>query len=458
MAKHRGKLKYKKITNPGGSVSWQVTGTRLDGTPVKRQFPTEADAKVFISDIYREETGIEEHITRLPTKLPPPVLRDAEAVHHVMPTDWTFKGMYEFCKANDYKPVLNSPKLEEVWEPFEKDKTHGDKRIKPITLDNYAQFIKPFLGHYPKVKLCNVSKRMVKSYITGGFPVRNHPNFNRPWNYGTQRTVAHSLTSLWEWGIDNEFMTHSPHWCPAEPDEYKKQIPPILTLEESQSLLDTFWSLSKSRWAAVVILETWQGIRPFEITESPLKQLNLTEGTFSVPDERKTGWRKVKLFPNVLIMLSVLLDRGVLVDGCLNPSRDTLRVFRGRAGWAVSKKKLLLRWGEEIANDPRNGRFGRWKQDLPRHTAASYHYALFENKTRTMEFLGNWEKAFNKHYMNRADVTNVEEFWTMLPTELRRLGISAPLPDGAKIKKVWTPKLRAAVNQAIERARKAAAV
>jgi integrase len=65
-----------------------------------------------------------------------------------------------------------------------------------------------------------------------------------------------------------------------------------------------------------------------------------------------------------------------------------------------------------------------WKQDMTRHTFASYHLSHFENLARCVESMGHRDSAMLwKHYKASVPKDAAAEYWKITPASL---GLSAP--------------------------------
>ncbi len=73
------RFKISKYSNKSKSVSWRVTGTKLDGSRVRMNFADEFEAKQSLADLEGEIAGHVEAPRIQRTRLAPEQLADAEA-------------------------------------------------------------------------------------------------------------------------------------------------------------------------------------------------------------------------------------------------------------------------------------------------------------------------------------------------------------------------------------------
>jgi integrase len=451
MAKPRGKYKKKQL--PSGS--WRITGTRLDGSAaVKETVDTEGQAVARIAELMLEDNGNKVLLPSRPTSLTWDEQRDAEAVARLFPEGqgWTFKGMFEFCKANDYLPIQNSPSVPDSVTEFlvvlaarlERDE------ISPQHLEDCTIYLEAFALVHVDHKTCNLSSKDVESFCTGSEPIAGR-EFKRPWKYHSQHNARKAVSIWWCWCRKKNYLAKDLTWTPTKPNSIKNRIPPILTIEAAQAYLDAAWTYRAGRWAGFFIIELFCGVRPSEASGKSSSKLHLATGIFEVGHDCKTGRRPVEISPNALIMLEVLAQRGMLKEENFSPSLPAQAVVRAIAGWNLSPRLCLRALGKDYKERyPQIGTRGRWIQDLPRHTALSHHYALFKNKAKTVAYAGHNIGMFDAHYDGRVtDPRETIAFWTMLPTELKEKGCVAALPAGAEIRTYRTPEIDAQVQTAL---------
>ena len=449
MAKPRGKYRQKQL--PSGS--WRVTGTRLDGSAsVKETVDTEQQAVCRIAELILEDNGNKELLPSRPTSLSWDEQSDAQAVARLLPEGqgWTFKGMFEFCMANNYSPIQNSPIVQDSISKFLGDlKARVEKdEVGLVHLKNCAPYLEAFASVYAGVKTCNVISKDVESFCTGSDPIAGH-QFKRPWKYHSQASAHKAISMWWCWCKKKNYLTRDLTWTPAKPNSIKNRIPPILSIEAAQAFLDAAWTYRGGKWAAFFIKEVFCAARPSEASGKSSSKLHLAMGIFEVGHDCKTGRRPVEISPNAQIMLEILDKRGMLKEENLAPSMPTRALVRAIAGWDVTPG-FRRRLKDFRTRFPNAGTRGRWIQDLPRHTGLTHHYALFKNNAKTVAFAGNDISMFDTHYDGRVtDPRETIAFWTMLPTELKEKGCTAPLPAGAEIRTVRTPEIDAQVQLAL---------
>ncbi len=111
------------------------------------------------------------------------------------------------------------------------------------------------------------------------------------------------------------------------------------TVAEAEALLHAAW-FHDSPCAAYFILRMWAGLRECEVRE--MDPSDLKSDTIGVGDSTR---RKVRLAPNVVMMLAILRQEGRLTRESLNPSARVVAAVikkarlreEGRKRWSCQK-------------------------------------------------------------------------------------------------------------------------
>lgn len=240
---------------------------------------------------------------------------------------------------------------------------------------------------------------------------------------------------------------------------YRRQsVPDILSLPECQALLDEAWRTAErfmrplkrkykrkrkgvGCWAARQILLIWCALRPSEIG-APGFRLSDDCTMAYVPEEgTKTGWRNVPIPPNAQILLRILRDRELLFFR--TPSPAAMALLRGRAGFPISRTHMCLAmvmgtgrpYGDITCEEAEAWFRERWplkfevyNQDDSRHTGGSYYATASQSIPATAMFMGNEPAEVERSYWGRVELSEVPDFYRMLPTVLRGTIDTAQIP------------------------------
>jgi len=144
--------------------------------------------------------------------------------------------------------------------------------------------------------------------------------------------------------------------------------PSILTVEETQKLLNAAKVEQEGRLLASVVLGVFAGIRSNEIMRLDWSAIDLAEGILTIGSTiaKKRRLRVLELMPNCIAWLKTIENRA----GRVAPGKYTVR-------WADFVKKAgFPDWGETRSN-------------AMRHSFGSYHYALFSDAAKTSAMLGH---------------------------------------------------------------------
>ena len=177
------------------------------------------------------------------------------------------------------------------------------------------------------------------------------------------------------------------------PEVAEKEIVP-LTLREGEELVRAARELAGARAALAVGLMLYGGIRPTEVSRLRRADVDLREGVICIaPTRSKTGGaRHVSVFPPLMRLLRE--------PGALPPEEDALLV---PADW--TRKWLRIRracgWGSDAARP--------WRQDVLRHTFASYHLKLFRDIAKLQLEMGHTSpKLLFARYVNLRGVARAD--------------------------------------------------
>jgi integrase/recombinase XerD len=163
-----------------------------------------------------------------------------------------------------------------------------------------------------------------------------------------------------------------------------RSAPCILTVEQSRQLLSSV----PPRCKPYLILGMFAGVRSDEIVRMKWSDINFETNTVRV-DGKTRRRRIVPLEP----IAAELLKACPRESESVTPSRSTVRRWKRKAG-----KSYLG---------------GRWRQDILRHTAASYLITKYQDVGKVAFWLGNSPQIIMTHYHEPVAQNECEKFWSL---------------------------------------------
>lgn len=183
--------------------------------------------------------------------------------------------------------------------------------------------------------------------------------------------------------------------------------PHILTVEETKKCLS--WLRKNPRAFGWFVLSTFAGLRPEEAEKTTWKDINFDECWIRVEAQTtKVRQRRVVYPPKMTFdWLRVVKASGCKIVISRNIRSDILVDLRGVLGWSA------------------------WKQDVTRHSCASYWLSDCGSAATVATALGHSEGKLRKHYMALVTKADAERFWAISPKEpsLKRRRVPAVPPS-----------------------------
>jgi len=169
--------------------------------------------------------------------------------------------------------------------------------------------------------------------------------------------------------------------------------PAILTPEQAEAALD-FTRAKRRRWLAYLTLAIFAGIRPDEILRLTWDCVSPNGLTVRIDAAASKVRRRriVHLQPNAAQWLHYARSYGAEL-GTIHPMG-------------------LRRYRRQLS---KHLRFGKWPQDLLRHTCASYLLAHLQDAGKAARELGNSPGILLNHYQELVEKETAEKFWAIVP-------------------------------------------
>lgn len=200
----------------------------------------------------------------------------------------------------------------------------------------------------------------------------------------SRQTWLNRLSTLFSFAVRRGHLTANP--CARIERVTVERVPPlVLTPEQAEKLL----RVTPPRMRAHVVLGLFAGIRPGELAKLTWDAVCLDTKSVRVDLAKTRRRRIVPLEPCAVALLAALPER----TGDISPPEISVRRWKRRAAKAL--------------------RFGRWPQDLLRHTAASYLLALLGDAGKVAARLGNSSAILLTHYHQPVKQADCERFWQL---------------------------------------------
>lgn len=221
------------------------------------------------------------------------------------------------------------------------------------------------------------------------FTVRDVEAFLNSKRIQSRSTLRSRLSTLFMYAVRRKYRTDNP--CDQlEAVTHTAEAPHILTTKEVEKVLK--WLLANPRSLAWFALTTFAGLRPEEAQKTRWKDINFKEGWIRVEAQTTKVRQRRIVYPLPIALEWLRRAKRLKSELPLTPKKQLLdrKEMRAAIGWA------------------------QWKQDVTRHSAASYWLASDSSAAHVAEMLGHSEKTLKSHY--KALVTKVEavKFWAMV--------------------------------------------
>ncbi len=409
-------FKLKPHKNATGSKSWQVTGTKLDGTRIRQNFKEKSDALLRLTELEQEIEGKSDPRRTVKTTLSPEQLSDAETAfqqlggyglskvvtHYLsLRTKAREKGLsldqaISFFEAR-YRPEIREITILNAKEEFLATR-HG---IAEATRENYVIGLNLLIKKNPNA--------LVHSFTIGDLEaaLKNYTNLR------SLRSFRLIFSVFFGWAVRH-------HYCLENPcdrfDKLPKDMSPIvaLSLEECKRLLYAAMVYQGGSAAASVAIGLFAGLRPSEIGD--LKKENILKDRIRVEGGKLR--RQLKRSVPIPPVLAAWLEKFP---------------FEGRPnGWA-SKMKTF--------KDATKAK--KWVQDIIRHTSITFQTERDKNEGLTAFNCGTSIAMMNRHYRETIDdEKSIEAFWSLTPEAILKKPPQIELPTQVRGKWPETDALK----------------
>lgn len=264
---HRFKLTA--YENTAGSQSWRITGTKPDGTRIRKNFLEKAEAIQTLADLEADLTGRVDAPRIQRTRLSAEELASAESailsasgrdvsaiVAHYLALesrarskDIDLNAALSFVESH-YRSEIQTTSILTAQREFVDGRTSGS----PKTKEHYESSLKLLLKSDPNKSIHSFTVSDIERIL------------NRYKNINSKRTYRRAFKTFFNWCVRH-------HYCLENPCDRLDKLPQDMTqiaalsLEESKRLLYAAMRLQDGAAAATVAIGLFAGLRPSEIKD-----------------------------------------------------------------------------------------------------------------------------------------------------------------------------------------------
>jgi integrase len=400
-------FKIQPFKNTAGTQSWRVTGSKADGTRVRKNFSERADAIQEMADLEAEFGGVTVAPKVQRTRLSAEEISDAEAaIRHVggrklallvshylaLESRSKAKGIsldlaVAFAESH-YRSETKSISVLNAYNEFIQNKPFGSKKTK----EHYENCLARLLVPDPNKNVHTFTVADIEKILS------KYKNLN------SRDTYRRAISAFFNWSVRH-------HYCLENPCGRLDRIPKdmsqitILSLDEVRRLLFAAATYQKGVMAATIAIGIFAGLRPSEIEHLKPEQI-LQDGIRVTGGKLRRNLNRTAPIPPVLgAWLSKFPFTGI-------PKGLKYRMKQLKKATKATK----------------------WVQDVIRHTSISFQTERDKNEALTAYNNGTTNKMMDLHY--RSTIGNsalLTEFWSLTPAKLLANKPGIELPGKPKI-------------------------
>lgn len=405
MAKRKFKERFtiEEFTNPSDTIAYRVKGTKRTGKRVRENFPTYevalARQQELLIEFGNEATSVRPKITNLTEEQ----LRDAERAVPELAPGRTLLDAVRYHNEN-YREPLVPCSLADGFERYQAEKR--DARRRPNTVQDIHRRVGYLKKSLPGYQIAEVQPDHLKDLLKGKKPT-NARNYLRSWS------------AFFGWAVKNKHREDNPALVVEKPAKESPETQ-ILTLAEVVKLLEAARAHEDGIVLPYTVLFLFGGLRHEEMARLRWNKIDFVDGEIRVDlTVAKTRHRR-------LIQMPRLTDE----DGSQKPSNlvEWLTPFSVARKPIVGPTPALWRkhfdavkraagWGTPTKDEPH---LRPWVQDIVRHTAISYHFALTQHEGETATWAGNKPDVVHTHYKGLVKAKEAKSYWDLRPDNLAK--------------------------------------
>jgi len=379
----------RSFKNRHGNLSFMLDFIYPDGERVRKTFPSRGDADDELQRMLNALYGCEEPTFARNTSLTQEQVNVAAEAFSVLQGEPGFKSIdlldaaREFVVKRRAAAAMKQICLRDLIREFLADKAKSGRAER--TLVNLKHRLSNFASTLPDtIHVSAVTSDQVRNW------------YQRHNNLLSQRDDRAALSNLFSWACHRGWLQSSPldkteHIKVTFPD------PEILPIKACSALLQYARSEHKGGLLPYIVLGLFAGIRPAEILRLTWEQVDLESKLVIIRGgaAKLRQRRTVELHDTAIKWLTLCKGQPIIA------LRRLLDAAKRAAGYAARVEE--------------GGDMPTWPPDALRHTAISYHYALYQNEGKTASWAGNSPEVIHRHYKGLVKPSDVASFWELVP-------------------------------------------
>jgi integrase/recombinase XerD len=377
------RFKVYEFTNPSGQLVWRVSGTKRDGTRVRKNHRTEEEALDCRRRPNAEWDNVITSISLKYTSLSEDQIREAESVFDDL-GDRSLKAAVRFYLENHQEPGLAKTVTDALAE-FIEEKRQDNRRKDTI------RNLKGRIGYLEK--LCG--QRLISEITEAQLRAVVHRAGRSP---ETKNNDRRAFANFFGWATEKKYCATNP-MAGIKAVKFDKGDPEIFSLEQIEKLLSAATSHNEGALMPYVVLALFAAIRPRELSRLSWRDIDLEGKLVSIGSKaaKTRGKRYVELSENAIAWL---------------------------APYAVKQTPIVpSNWRKEFDAVKKAAGLTPWIQDGLRHTGVSHHLAFHGHEGETARWAGNSPSVIHRHYKEIVKKVDTAKFWNIFP-------------DGTRVEKV----------------------
>ncbi len=399
--KLKGKFEVQEFTNASGTVSWRVTGTKLTGERVRKNFSTEAEATAEKQRLEIEALNVPVATGLKSTRLNDAQLLEAEAAYKKL-AGRSLMVAVDYFVAN-YREPLTAITVKDAFAQFLEDKRRQNCR--PDSIENYERKNAMLVKTCGERNVSEVLPDQVKDIIfRPGLAPAYRDNLRR------------GMGVFFNWCVEQQYCKESP-LAKVGAITTERDEPEILPLADVRKLLQAAASYKGGVVLPYVAISVFAAVRPKEISRLSWDDVDLDQKLITIQGKlaKMRERRIVELSENLVAWLKPFaLARRPFVGQNWRRDFDTVKQLAGYGGRAP------LPAAEERPGKPGPKAKPRpqlkpWPVDIMRHTGISYHLAQHQHEGKTATWAGNSPDVIQRHYRGLVNPKDAKAFWSIRP-------------------------------------------
>lgn len=380
--RHRG-ICVRRRRNAGGSISFRVECpiSWFDRTTF-RQFKTKEEAKHFI-DLQMDQRAMYGKMANLLTA--EQRLDAHNAYERLNNANVSLVDCVDFYLKHAETAVGNISMAELIVSYLEDCKrgkgTRNGRPLRERSMQDIKNRLEKFAVTFGAMMPGEVASSEIENWL-----------HRDEWSLQTRRNYYRALHTLFSYACRKGFCPQNPISAVSEPKPEEK-APAILTIAQCEKLLSSaLLNENELGMLGYVALGLFCGIRTAELNRMEWSAVDLEAGLVTVNPEiaKARSIRNTTIPENAIEWLMHCGNR----SGSIVPVGFRKRFDQVRAGAGITN----------------------WSTNAMRHSAGSYHYAMYEDAAKTAAFLGHAQDGvLFRHYRALTRKKDAEQFYSLLP-------------------------------------------